>query len=285
VTSRFDVTCRPEIQSGRPCDPFVLQVSLTITLLDKEHLSYHVFLQPRAVIENKMPVAISLKTPMPHTFSLSSSDDSSGKDVIHNLGPDGRVEVFTPGPSLAVTAKTSDMPVGGTTLGWMDGGWIDLPLVPEFQLPEPLTCIFPFAADPDPLARAGARGSEFIIAEGIDALEELLLRGTQTKQPDPELAGVKLTSVGNSVRTFFVTVCFYAVDHTGDLLFESISLPTASMTRRSSMQIMSKPFSAFASSRHLRRISLLPSSNTPIRLLQLTMDGDEGVRRSTVSKC
>jgi hypothetical protein len=302
VRRRFDVVCRPEKRYQRTIDPFVVQISAEMVLVGEGHLSLDINLEPRAVIANNMPIGINLRTPMPHTFS-SSPKDESGAGTIYDLAPDAHVEVFTPGPSIAVSVKTSDMPVGGTALDWMDGGWIDLPLVPEFRLPEPLECIFPFARNhsPGPLSRTGARGSEFFISEGRTSLSAFVSsrgsKGQRGGAGSPQTGEVELQASlpeDDNLRTFYVTVCYYAVDHTGNLLFEQV-VPTSgtlrrsmtevsgSMTRRPSSHAISQPFGAFASSRHRRRISLLPCTSVPLRLLELTMDGDEGVKKSSVS--
>ena len=298
---RFEVVCRRDEKNASRYDPFVVQVSAEIELVDDDHLSLHLFLEPRAIIQNIMPIGIDVRTPMPHTFSSSPSQEITGKETTYKLATDGIIEIFTPGPSIAVIVKPSDIPVGGTPLGWMDGGWIDLPLVPEFRLPEPLDCMFPFAKNqnPDPLSRAGVGGSEFYIVEGSSSLSDLsLFKGTQTKQstsaePSTSIEMLAPRKEDGDLRKFYVTVCYYAVDHTGNVLFEQLvnspsqmrrSLTGVSPTaeRRHSM-IVSHPFGAFASMCQRRRVSLLPSSNVPLRLLHLTMDGDDGIKKSMVS--
>jgi hypothetical protein len=304
VRRRFDVVCRPEKRNQGTTDPFVVQISAEMVLVAEGHLSLDINLEPRAVIANNMPVGINLRTPMPHTFSSSPKDESGTIGTIYDLAPDAHVEVFTPGPSIAVAVKTSDMPVGGTALDWMDGGWIDLPLVPEFRLPEPLDCMFPFARShsPDPLSRTGARGSEFFISEGRTSLSAFISSrgskghrgGADSTQTDEVELQASLPEDDN-LRTFYVTVCYYAVDHTGNLLFEQVVPPSGTLrrsmtevsgstTRRPSSYAISQPFGAFASPRHRRRISLLPCTSVPLRLLELTMDGDEGVKKSSVSR-
>ena len=302
LTTKFDVTCRDPVGSTTKNDPFVVQVVVRMSLVDSKHLSLAIAFEPRAVIENKMPVSIHLRTPMPHTFSLSDRDNTAGKHVTYKLPPDAQVEVFTPGPSIAVTSKTADTPVAGTPTSWMDGGWIDLPLASEFRLPEPLACILPFSNSQsfDPTAPSGTRGSEFFIAEDSNMLAGLPnffgSQGQYKANPgsgigsSSNLGGVEVlapSGIGESIKKFFITVCYYAVDHTGDLLFEQdvessshkrLSIGGASRRPKSGPE----PFSVFSSPRHQRRITLLPGSTIPLRLMQLTMDGDEGFKRSLV---
>ena len=295
---KHDVTCRPEKDTGQIIYPFAVQVVLKMTLVDKTHAQIDVRLEPRAIIENKIPVDIQVRTPMPHTFGTSLKGDVVGNDTSYVLQQDDRIEIFTPGPSIAVTIKTSDSPVGGTSLGWLNNGWIDLPLVPEFSLHEPLNCLFPFTSNnnnPEPPPRYGANGSEFFIVEGFESLAELALTEDGKKKKKPRSISVdtsQVPSVDNLVRTFYLTVCCYGVDHTKDILFDQVSIKhpsklrnsvsSSSSSRKTPIYRESSPFSAFASKQNSRRISLLPSGIVPLRLLQLTVDGNSGVKKSLV---
>jgi hypothetical protein len=298
LISKFDVTCRPEEEAGQIVSPLVVQVLLKMSLIHQNHVYIDVCLEPRAIIENKIPVSVKIRTPMPHTFSSSPGERILGNVVAYDLEPGSRVEVFTPGPSIAVTFKTSDKPCAGPSLDWLDGGWIDLPLVSEFRLPEPIMCHLPFVNEnPDQLARSGATGSEFFIAEGFESLAELAMTEDGKPKSISSASAVETLSsraVDGPLRTFFVTVCFYGIDHTGDILFEqarnkdrygrsSTADAIASHVKRASIQTMPRPFSAFASKRHRRRITLLPSGKVPLRILQMTMEGDVGFKTSMVS--
>lgn len=320
VVDRIDITCRPvslvegtDARAHHGTDALVLRACITTVLIDEKHPHVEISLEPRATVENKMPVAISVRSPMPHIFSSpagnaesdhnvqpNSSMEVFGGESVHRLQPDSFMEVFTPGPSIAVKIKCTDNPVGGSTTDWMEGGWVDLPLLSEFSVPEPLRCVFPFVRKVnDPLSLAGSRGSEFFIAEGNGALSELSIEGSSAnpkegERTSTESSGVEVIAPSESQddRTaFVVTVCNYAVDHTGDILFEQLQGSSGAQLRRSNTDIdkslryssaqVSAPFGAFGSRKHRGRISLLPGSNVPIRLLHLTMDGDEGLKKST----
>lgn len=54
------------------------------------------------------------------------------------------MEIFTPGPSIAVSMSCADLPIAGTATDWMDGGWLDVPLGSGKKLLEPVPLIFPF---------------------------------------------------------------------------------------------------------------------------------------------
>lgn len=322
IVERFDVTCRPvSLVEGTDTgfrhgiDSFVLRVCIATVLVDEKHPLIEISLEPRAIMENKMPVALSIRSPMPHIFSFmageprgrtdidhsvqeGSSVEAFEGEIVHELQPDTFMEVFTPGPSIAVKIKCTDNPVGGSTTDWMEGGWVDLPMISEFSVPDPFRCVFPFVRKVnDPLALAGSRGSEFFIAEGNNGLSELSVDSAAPKEggtTSAESSGVEVIAPSESQddrRAFYVTVRNYAIDHTGDILFEQLQGSGGAQLRRSSTDIdkgrrsssaqVSAPFGAFRSQKHRGRISLLPGSHVPIRLLHLTMDGDEGLKKST----
>ena len=326
-----EVTCRSHDQLGLNVHPFAVQVVLSSTLVANDQVSLLVSLEPRAVIQNNMPVAMKVCTPMPQTFSTAKEEMGETQDVTYALEPHDRVEVFTPGPSIAVTVRPRDHPVAGNELDWMDAGWVDLPLVPEFSLQDPIVSLLPFANSGTSRPRREL-GAEIFIVEGRKALNSI---GASSKQMDNSISPRSNNRVDtrrgkerdeNDALSFFLTVCHYGVDHTGTLLFEqampaqhqanaqtlrtmavlwqsdkNVNDLTRSGVQRSfldeaesfisggdsmrnvSRNVAPQPLGAFASPRHRRRVSLLASSDVPICLLQMTMDGDEGLKRTLVS--
>jgi hypothetical protein len=296
VEKHFDVYCVPtdrfsgERKNSADVHPFGLHVRIQTILVDDTYLAVRLLLEPRATIENRIPVCISVKTPMPYTFSRSVRHNK--KDSTHELQPNTSVEIFTPGPSIAVSVNCADLPIGGTTTDWMEGGWIDLPLVAEYRLPEPIRCQLPFdRRTAETLGRPSTNGTEFFIAEGDENLAMLSsIGGEGRRTTDDKRHEVENALTFNYHRCFYVTVCNFAVDHTGDILFEQMESSERSSIRRSATGIrnsrsssdkLSTPFGAFRSQEHNGRVSLLPNSKSPIRLLHLTMEGDEGLRRSS----
>lgn len=304
VRTRFDITCRPISRQGisaekapRELDSFVLQAIVSMMLIDGKHPSILVTLEPRVSITNKMPISASLKTPMPHVFSASSKF-SIGEESVHDIVPHETIEIFTPGPSIAIIVKCTEMPIGGTTTGWMDGGWVDLPLMPEFRLQEPLVCMFPFSRkSADPLGLSGSKGTEFFILDGCSSPEDIFnsprrgVSGNSNALHSPlaiELAAPP--SIDEDWRSYSIVVSNYAVDHTGEILFEQLSSNEASLRRsssdpdkrrRSTSTQISSPLGAFPSAFFRGRVSILPGLQIPIRLLHLTMEGEDGIQRSS----
>ena len=304
AVKRFDISCRnPENdqkgESVRAGDPFVLQACLKVSLVDKKCPLIEIFLEPRIAIENKMPIGLTVRTPMPHTFLGKAhvetreavGDDNASKEVEHELAPGEFVEVFTPGPSIAFSVRCSDPPVGGRTTDWMEGGWTSIPLPVGSSLPEPLKCVFPFAPrsildQPDSVEDGG---SEFFILESGDDLAKL----SQAAEDAPadgapvgeESSGIPPATQNTATRKVLLMVCNYAVDHTGDVVFEMVD-DKGSRRRKSSTASSSGdgtapwPFSAF--SWGTRRITLLPHGTAHLRMLCQTGEGDEEPRRSRV---
>lgn len=302
MISKFDVVCSPEQSTERGTSPLVVQVLLKAFLTLENEVFVDVCLEPRALIENRFPVGIKVRTPMPHTFSAASHDDVLGNDVVYSLEKGDRVEVFTPGPSIAVSIKTSSSSVAGSDLAWLEGGWIDLPLVPEFRLREPVRCLMPF--DEGHVSSSSiVRGSEFFVAEGHEALASLAAPDDTKDKKDSSDPTPPLNDVDMPLRTFFVTVCYYGVDHTGDVLFQQVPPSDPSFRRSSVNQAITgslqdtlklpgrdsrlvsiatgvAPFSAFAVAHRGRRVTLLPSGNISLRILKMTMEDEAGYRKS-----
>ena len=297
---RFHITCRPIFKKGqgnenapRDISSFVFQVVVSMILLDGRDPIIEIVIEPRSVIFNKLPISLAVTTPMPHVFSLSSHGNLvCGGDVNHLIDENEHIEVFTPGPSVAITMKIADMPMGGTSSASVAGGWIDLPLIPEFRLREPVECVFPFIQNNmDQSTLSGSRGSEFCIVQGSTSLSNLSsvsLSGNESSDMSIEVSDPDSGEV--DWLNFFLAVRNFGVDHTGDILFEHVKMSTEPTLRRKSTIsqsmrgantiLQSSPFGTYSSKLHKGRVSLLPSSDATIRLLHLNMEGDDGLRKS-----
>jgi hypothetical protein len=300
MTRQLEVVCRPANDANpsvaRPADcyPFVVRTTIAMEWVEGRVPSINVTLEPRAMLENMLPTSIAVRSPMPHIFGLVAAD---GDGDVFELQSRSCIEIFTSGPSIAVLIKCSDKPVGGTATGWMEGGWIDLPLVAEFRLPEPLRCVFPFLRTDSVDTTRPSRGSEFFITQGSpnlsDSFLERVAKGSVGSQPDPMTPEIEVSLAlsERDAHIFYVTACNSAVDHTGDILFEQVTghQPLRGSVRRSFVEAEAKrgsfsqpfcPLGAYATQLHRGRVTLLPAVLDPIRLVHLTMEGDEGFRRS-----
>ena len=321
IQSKVEVTCRKKEHLDRGVHPLTLNTVFTMQLLHGgEHVVIDVSLEPRSVIENKMPLAMKIRTLMPQTFSTCKKEmNEEHNETTYHVKPNDRVEIFTPGPSIAITTRTTDNAVAGHNLGWLDGGWVDLPLMREFSLPEPIISTLPLQVNKSLAAERDSprgHGAEFFIVEGKDrlgAIADIDSQKPKTESSDlsfkSNLAGSRKNNVIEEQLAFILTVRNYGVDHTGSILFEQGSIsdglsppwqPNRSEDRNSRLlnefsdvrnSLKAKrlrgqiplPLGAFSSPVHGRRISLLPNAQSPIRLLQMTMEGTEGFRRTMVS--
>jgi len=180
-----------------------------------------------------MPLAMKICTPMPQTFSTCLKEVSSKNNVAtYCVNPNERVEVFTPGPSIAIRTRTRDVPIAGLNLGWLDGGWVDLPLIQEFRLKDPIVSMLPLekSAAVDGVESIRELGAEFFIVEGKDRLGTIADIGVQklkdaTPNPTVQSNPAELQKNGfiDYPLFFILTVCNYGVDHTGSILFEQVS--------------------------------------------------------------
>jgi hypothetical protein len=329
VCTRTEVLCRSHEELGRDCHPFALHVCLKMSLVADEHVTMAVSLDPRAVIQNKIPVPLLFKTPMPQTFSSAKHYFANNGEASYELELLDRVEVFTPGPSIAVSLRPRDSPVAGNELGWMEAGWIDLPLVPEFRLQDPIISLLPLSNKLSGESQSSNNvGAEVLVVEGRDSLESINESANPKNPKDdrptsPRSANhseIPKESSAAGPLTFYLTVRNYGVDHTGTILFEqamegpnqamrmmsslwqsdrnSSEYPRSSIhhsflnemesfgglesSRHLSRRTEPLPLGAFSSSQQRQRISLLPTPDSAIRLLQMTMDGEDGLRRTMV---
>lgn len=325
IQSKVEVTCRKKEQLDRGVHPLTLNVVFTMQLLrGGEHVIIDASLEPRSIIENKMPLAMKIRTLMPQTFSTCEKEmNEEHNETTYLINPNDRVEIFTPGPSIAITTRTRDNPVAGHNLGWLDGGWVDLPLMREFSLPDPIISMLPLDVNQSlAVERDSPRGlgAEFFIVEGKERLGAIADMDSQKSKTDsskisakPNHAGSKKENITEEQLAFILTVRNYGVDHTGSILFEQgsindgISPPwqsnrsaRASETEKGGKSRLLNEFSdarnslkakrirgqiplplgAFSSPVHGRRISLLPNAQLAIRLLQMTIEGTEGFRRT-----
>jgi vacuolar protein sorting-associated protein 13A/C len=284
IRRRVDVSCREECsrsnQSANP--PFVFKYAASAEEVDGHVPALNIFLEPRAVLENTLPISMTIRSPMPYIFREAKIEGEGNETYI--LDQLSRLEFFTPGPSIAIAIKCTDKPVCGTETGWIEGEWIDLPLNLDFMLIEPLRFVLPFAR-PGVISGSSIRGIEMFIVQGDLNLSEDSFTGNIPSDQEIELTN------GSSADyiAFSITSCNFAVDHTGEILFEEVE-QSSRKSFRQSMSGLSDHFvtdrggatlAAYSTQQHIGRLTPLPLSSKPIRLLHLTMEGDDGIVRSS----
>eukprot|EP00536_Pseudo-nitzschia_multiseries_P011592 jgi/Psemu1/206332/e_gw1.405.38.1 len=309
IQTTVEVTCRNDRHLPHDVHRLTLQVTYTMVLVNEDHVFVNVSLEPRGIVENKMPLAMKIRTPMPLTFSSCQKEESgNSNETTYCVNPNEIIEVFTPGPRITMSIRTRDNPIAGLELGWLDSGWVDLPLTHEFRLQDPIVSTLPLqTGKPMYSERSNSNrglGIELYIVQGAEKLKTLVdvdAPKPKYESPNPPFRSNNTASKMNQAihdpLSFIFTVCNYAVDHTGCILFEQgpaeggaplMWQSNASVKRAESERGPSRsngpppplPFGAFSSPIHRRRISLLPNAKCPVRLLQMTIAATDGFRRT-----
>jgi len=196
-----------------PC----IQVCLKLTPVSDSHPYLEVFLQPRSILTNHLPVSVSMKSlfmSRAYTFdyeigSVSGGDDES--DGANNkklskviaLEPEQFVEIFTPEESINVSFKIVTRHVAGISTTWVKEGEEEQVVIPmgyDKRLNEPLRYLFPYVKEemggdalntPSPDT---ARGLEFVIREkggGVNAVEPL----SEQTEPEPTSSSTQVQAL------------------------------------------------------------------------------------------
>ena len=279
ISFSSEVICLEAETAG--LDRFVFQAKVTASLVDGVPF-VEITLNPRAVIRNRIPLSISVRTPMPHTHS----DNMHVQDnyTFHHLSQGQYLEVYTSGASLAVSLRCTDNPVAGNPTDWMEDGWVDLPLSPGPLIDKPVTVYLPFPSGDLFNSAPQRRGTEVVIADKLSPHWETF--SDESKGIEQGIEVSSAMELGDA-KEYLIGLRYYAVDHTGEVLFEEVPSYSQASARLSS----SAPFrssrgqslallGAYRSESHRGRVTLLPPPERQIRLLHLTMEGESGYTKS-----
>ena len=272
IRIRTDVVCGPNGIGDDITTSCVFQASVKMQLIDGQKLVVNVDIEPRAQLVNALPIQISVLNRLGHAFSSSTLSSPEAKENVHHLEPGGKMEVFCGGDALPVKVRCSEMPAKGTVTS-ITRNWIQIPL--SSRLETPLLCLFPFESDGSQSSEAP--GSEFFIAEANNNLPAFFLERINDDGRTGEVREEAKTESPVGPPAYLITVGNYAVDHTKSVLFEQLVSKSKGLFKKTSSPHKSYPFSSFADSK--RSISLLPTSEIPIRLVQ---EGATNPRKSAL---
>ena len=240
ITS-YDMTC-----SLVGCDnlknpiPFVMQVFVEVKEVDDQPY-VDIFLHPRLILKNLLPIGTFIRTPMPYTFDQFRSRDESSDttETIHYLIPQQSVYIFTPGPSIAISFKLADAPIRGGLTGWLEGEWLNIPLSKADSRTSKIVvqCLLPFIDSP---------GGHTILLSEDENLSHL--RSLQTYQ---------LTFKPQNI----------AIDHTGDFVFVGTRVERRPGEKQQ-RKLLPHAWSAFSKPNERKCITLLPGSSEDIYLVK-----------------
>ena len=265
IRLRKDVVC----QSAGSDDDFVFQARVKLQLIGDIKLVANVTVEPRAQFVNTLPVDITVLTRTRQVLSSSTLSTTDRKDTIHHLPRGSKMEIYSAGDTLALKVRCSEQPASGTPTG-MTRQWIEIPVTTEMATP--LLCLLPF--DNEHLTSdSKVPGSEFYIAEANSRLPNFFLERINDKVESQDVVkGVHRPGP----RTYLFAVGNYSVDHTERIMFEQMA---SRSKRSSSTKHKALPFGTFLEQESKRNISLLPTAEVPIRLIER---GSSTVRRSAM---
>lgn len=260
-------------RDGSDEESITLSATCRVTMIDDYPL-FELFLRPRLILRNDTFVNMNANTPMACTFSKCCADGDQGS-YTHTLNPFGVIECYNSGDSVAFSFKCADNPIGGNKTGWNKHGWIDIPLGARSRLTDVIHSSFPFQNNIGMDTRL-MKGCDFFIEE-LDPLQ------AESDPGDKSNSHVRKEKVLPPPRIISFAVSNVGIDHTGEVLFESWDI-----SQNLAMNDFSKKqprnfdlvYSSFPSTLLKRRLTLLPSSESYVRLLHLSMDDDDGIKRS-----
>jgi vacuolar protein sorting-associated protein 13A/C len=247
----------------------VVQVCVKVSLVDNVHPFVEIFVRPRALLQNKLPITMMVRTSAEFTFAapdVSKEDyfkDEAEKRTIttHSLKPNAAIEIYSQDSSIPISIRCGDAPVSGTETDWCKG-WIDVPLG-RSRLASHVHCLLPFKKGKG----QSSGGIEFLICEDEDVVSFQSFSDPTSSQSRSQSVRFPL------IRTVNFALSNFAVDHTGAMLFE---LETVKGNRSGFC-----PFPAFSCPRVHRRITLLPTSDiVKLRMVKLSIQAHEGFKRS-----
>ena len=199
--SHHDVVCTPA-DSKDTC--FVLRALIKTELVDEKKLAVIVTLEPRAQLVNTMPVRLTMLTKKPYALSPASFTEIERKDMVHDLKPGERMEIFSSGDSLHLKARCSDNPAKVTPTGTSEE-WIRVPLTSSTDAQSPISCILPFEADNPSVIE----GIEFFVAEANNSLPDYFLEQINEQKTDKGSSKVASSHFEYGPKRYLVTVGSY----------------------------------------------------------------------------
>ena len=231
-----DIEC---VKEGFP--GFFARASVKVDTIDDEAF-VQIYIEPRLVLANRLPVGVFIETPMPYTFNefgFDGIENDISSETIHLVKSHQFIYIYTPGPSIAISVKLSDAPISGGLTTWVQDKWLSISLIENIQENEVIPCFLPFID--------GEGGHEIFLVNN----DHSFVVG-RFHDPIKWRVSSMLSFVSANV----------GVDHTGDFLFNKY-YDRHELSVKGSVQ----PWSAFSPPHTLKRVTLLPESSSLIRLV------------------
>ena len=257
-----EIVCSP--RQGKKGHSITVSLECIVSLVDGRPL-VELHLRPRLILRNNLYVNILAATPMQGTRSRNLAPNEEQGTWVHSLAPFDVIEVFHAGSTVAFAFKCADNQIGGNRTGWNKFGWIDIPLTLKSRLTDIINSSFPFLT---------SSGADSKFAGGCDFFLE--------EEGEPSKSDESSDWSDSKTRTISLSVNNVGVDHTGYILFESwdMNQQYAALDISESTGRQNFAFSSFSSPLYKRRITILPRADHFLRVIHLSMAGEDGFRRS-----
>ena len=262
-------------------DAFAVRLFYSVTMVG-EHPLLNICLYPRAIIENRVPLLILVKTSQRFVFSSKSRCAEGEDNTHHSIAPFGEAETYAASSFLATSIKIEERPVAGNETGW-SRGQLELPL--DSRMHTPIQAILPFLSQDDSsssIVTHPTGGDHLFVLEQYQLAEF-----TAVEDENSAAAAVtKSEAASTIVRKMVIVAMNFVIDHTGDLLLEDVSpvedgrktLATGSHNSTNGSLVATR--GAYALPGRQARLILLPSPDTPFKLVpsKLKAPGTDGFK-------
>ena len=260
-------------------DAFAMRLVYNVTMVG-EHPLLNIFLYPRAIIENRVPLQILVKTSQRFIFSPKSRCAEGEDNTHHSIAPLGETEIYAAGGFLATSIKIEERPVAGNQTGW-SRGQLELPL--DSRMHTPIQAILPFLSQDDSSSSIVSHptgGDHLFVLEKGQLAEFTAVEDENSATT----AVTKSEAASTIVRKMVIVALNFVIDHTGDLLLEDVS-PPEDGRKSSAIGSLNSTNGSFVATRgayalpgRKARLILLPSPDAPFKLVpsKLKAPGTDG---------
>ena len=241
-------------------DAFAVRIVYTVTLVSG-HPLLNICLHPRAIIENRVPLQILVKTPQSFTFTPGSRSAEEVDETCHSIKPFGEAEIYSADAFLSTSIKIQERPVAGNETGW-SRGQLDLPL--DSRIQTPVQAVLPFLSRDDsssPTVSHSTGGDHLFVLEQYQLAEFTAVEDENSAA----IAVTKSQATSTIVRTMVIVAMNFVIDHTGDILLEDVTSAVGPPNSIQGSFVATR--GAYALPGRKARLVLLPSPDTPFKLV------------------
>lgn len=210
---------------------FQFNVVLRVDKVDDVHPFLEVAFHPRAIIENRLPLPVAIRTECGNAYWSESEHENEEESVLHRLEPSSKMEVFAARDAVDASINMVDIPDAGELVTWSKS--VSLPLTVGHACEPEAECMLPFVR----------RKKRRTVVGLCLTIMEPKLEGREEIIP---------------TRVYQIIVPCHFVDHTQSILVEEVS-NSARWKRGDS------PSPAYENIKG-ERVSLLSASTSPVRL-------------------